>query len=158
MVTWDTTCNKEMLESLNVLFARDLRKLKKEISSYTTEENIWLSATNVNNSAGNLTLHLIGNLKHFIGAVLGNTGYIRKRELEFTIKNVPINEINDGIDETIVMVNDVLTQLTTVDLEKNYPIEVFRKPMTTEFFLLHLSTHLNYHLGQINYHRRLLDN
>ncbi|MFT4986014.1 MAG: putative damage-inducible protein DinB [Flavobacteriales bacterium] len=146
-----------MLESLNELFARDLRKLKKEISSYSSEENIWSCTTGINNSGGNLTLHLIGNLKHFIGAILGNTAYIRERELEFSMKNVPVNEIRDHIDETIAVIDDVLTQLNPTDLQRKYPIDVFRKPMTTEFFLLHLSTHLNYHLGQINYHRRLLD-
>jgi uncharacterized damage-inducible protein DinB len=50
-----------------------------------------------------------------------------------------------------------LAKLTAVDLEKEFPQQVFDKSINTEMMLMHLTTHLTYHLGQINYHRRLLD-
>jgi len=143
--------------SLQSIFYRDLQKLKIEVEAYSSESNLWLVEENISNSAGNLTLHLIGNLNHFIGAALGKTGYIREREKEFTAKNTPRSEIVAQIEATEKMISEVLPTLTAEDLERNFPINVFGQPMTTEYFLIHLTTHLSYHLGQINYHRRLLD-
>lgn len=146
-----------LLQTLIKLFRRDLNKLKTEIELYKNETNLWLVHKDTTNSAGNLCLHLVGNLNAFIGAELGKTGYVRKRDLEFSLKDIPRTELINKVDETIIMVEKVINKLTTEDLEKNFPIDVFKEKMTTEFFLVHLSTHLAYHLGQINYHRRLLD-
>ncbi len=52
---------------------------------------------------------------------------------------------------------DVLSKLTDDDLQKEYKRRVYEDTMTTEYFLVHLAMHLTYHLGQVNYHRRLLD-
>lgn len=146
-----------LLETLIELFKRDLNKLKLEIELYKEETNLWLTHKDVTNCAGNLCLHLVGNLNAFIGAELGDTGYIRQRNLEFSLKDIPRAELISQIDTTIIMVENVLSKLSVNDLEKNFPINVFKEKMTTEFFLVHLTTHLAYHLGQINYHRRLLD-
>jgi len=146
-----------VIETLKSLFNRDLNKLKTEIESYPEESQIWAVDKNISNSAGNLCLHLIGNLNTYIGAELGKTGYIRDRPLEFTLKNISKSILIEKINETINVVNHTLDSLNETDLEKNYPQIVFEKEMTTGFFLVHLSTHLAYHLGQINYHRRLLD-
>lgn len=146
-----------VIESLKSLFNRDLNKLKYEIEAYQNEGQLWAIDKNISNSSGNLCLHLIGNLNTYIGAELGKTGYIRDRPLEFSAKDIPKNELISKIDETILVVNNVLDSLTETDLEAIYPQIVFEKEMTTGFFLIHLSTHLAYHLGQINYHRRLLD-
>ncbi|OCA71784.1 DinB superfamily protein [Chryseobacterium arthrosphaerae] len=146
-----------MTESLQSLYKRDLNKLKTEIEAYQKEENIWKTDKNISNSAGNLCLHLIGNLNHFIGAQLGNTGYIRHRELEFSLKDIPQAELTEKIEATAAMIDSTLSQLSDEDLKKEYPLVVFEDKMTTDYFLIHLVTHLDYHLGQINYHRRLLD-
>jgi len=146
-----------LIETLNKLYKRDLIKLRVEIELYNKEENLWILDKNISNTAGNLCLHLVGNLNAFIGAVLGHTGYIRQRDLEFSLKNVPRRELIQQVNDTLVMVEKVLNNLNEEDLSKDYPIEVFKEPMTTEFFLVHLSTHLAYNLGQLNYHRRLLD-
>lgn len=145
------------IDTLIKLFKRDLIKLKEEINLYNAESNLWLTSGEITNSAGNLGLHLVGNLNHFIGASLGNTGYIRQRDLEFSSQDVPRLELIKQIDETIVMVQKTLAKLTSLDLEQEYKHRVFDKPTTTEYFLVHLAMHLAYHLGQINYHRRLLD-
>jgi uncharacterized damage-inducible protein DinB len=138
------------------LYERDLGKLKDEIGQYTDEADIWKTSEGITNSAGNLCLHLTGNLKHFFGAVLGGSGYVRDRDAEFADKNVSRTEMMADIDEALDVVGSTLAGLTEDDLEKNYPIEVYGHPMTTGFFLTSLTTHFNYHLGQINYHRRLL--
>jgi len=145
-----------LTETLKSLFNRDLNKLKVEIESYQDENQIWAIEKNISNSAGNLCLHLIGNLNTYIGAELGKTGYVRNRPLEFSLKDVPGSELISKIDDTILVVNYTLDSLTEADLKAIYPQIVFEKEMTTEFFLVHLATHLAYHLGQINYHRRLI--
>ena len=149
-----------LINTLKDLFNRDLNKLKTEIEQYKDEANLWLVDGEIPNSGGNLTLHLVGNLKHFIGAVLGGSGYVRERDLEFSTKNTPRAELLQMIDETIADVEAGLDKLTPDQLAQEYPIAVFAdrtEPMTTEWFLVHLATHLGYHLGQINYHRRLFD-
>jgi uncharacterized damage-inducible protein DinB len=142
---------------LKPLFARDLQRLKTEIAAYTNEALLWHTEKGIANSAGNLCLHLIGNLNTYLGAVLGNTGYVRQRELEFSLKDVPRAELLAKLDATAKVVNEVLDKLKPADLEKEYPMQVFEQPLTTAQFLAHLTTHLAYHLGQINYHRRLLE-
>ena len=146
-----------MTESIKSLFTRDLNKLKAEIESYQNEETIWKIDKSILNSGGNLCLHLVGNLNHFFGAILGNSGYIRNREEEFSLKNIPKSELIIQVEETLNVVISTLDQLSEEDLAKNYPIESLGYTMTTEYFLIHLFGHLSYHLGQINYHRRLLD-
>lgn len=145
-----------LLSTLADIFTRDLRRLKSEMELYQNEADIWRTENQISNSAGNLCLHLIGNLNAFIGAALGNTNYVRNRALEFSEKGVPRTELLNKIDETILVVNQTLQQLSEDDLKKDFPVLVFDEKTTTEFFLVHLSTHLTYHLGQINYHRRLL--
>ncbi len=138
------------------LFTRDLEKLKEELQSYANVETIWKVAPGINNSAGNLALHLVGNLNHFIGAILGKTGFIRDREGEFNDKNIPLDQILNDIENTKAMIDDALSRITSETLESDYPVEVFGKPMNTTYFIVHLYGHLNYHLGQVNYHRRLM--
>lgn len=146
-----------LIETLKALFERDLNKLKVEIEAYQNEDQIWVIDKQVSNSAGNLCLHLIGNINLFIGNQIGKTDYVRDRPLEFSLKNVPRAELIAKIEDTMLVVDKSLDTLSIFDLEEIYPMIVFEKEMTTGFFLVHLSTHLAYHLGQINYHRRLLD-
>jgi len=138
------------------LYERDLGKLKDEIGQFADESDIWKTSEGITNSAGTLCLHLTGNLKHFFGAVLGGSGYIRDRDAEFTSRNIPRLEMLANIDDALDVVRSTLAGLTEDDLDKPYPIEVYGHPMTTGYFLTSLTTHFNYHLGQINYHRRLI--
>ncbi len=137
------------------LLERDLEKLQEELRAYPEESMIWATQGAINNSAGNLALHLIGNLQFYIGTTLGNTGYIRNRPAEFGDKDVPREQLLRQIDETLVIIRQVLPGISSEDLGKTYPEGVRPQPVTTEFWLMHLATHLTYHLGQINYHRRL---
>ena len=146
-----------MINTFTQLYLRELEKLKTEISAYEDEKKIWEISGDIKNSAGNLCLHLCGNLQHFIGSVLGNSGYIRNRDAEFSRKDVPIRELVAEIELTKKAVENALKELKEEDLQKTYPINVFGYEMTTEYLLTNMAAHLTYHLGQINYHRRLLD-
>jgi uncharacterized damage-inducible protein DinB len=142
---------------LRAIFRRDLEKLATEITIFRQEENIWRIGNGISNSAGNLCLHLIGNLNTYIGAGLGNTAYVRDREAEFSLKNIPAAVLLKNIADTMVVVDTTLQQLTGEEMDKDYPMLVFEKKTTVGYFLVHLATHLSYHLGQINYCRRLLE-
>jgi hypothetical protein len=143
-------------QTLQALLNRDLTKLKSEIEQYPNEAALWTTQAQIANSGGNLCLHLLGNLNTYIGKELGNTGYVRNRDLEFAVKNVPRQELILGIENTISIVNETLQQLNEEVLEREFPVRVFDQQMSTGYFLVHLATHLAYHLGQINYHRRLV--
>ena len=145
-----------MTKELLKLYVRDLEKLITELEAYPSEESLWQVSGEIKNSAGNLALHLIGNLNHFIGVKLGGTNFVRDRDSEFALKNVPRAEIIQKLQDTIVVLEATLPKLDTEALEAIYPLEVMGYPMSTAYFLIHLYGHLSYHLGQVNYHRRLL--
>ncbi len=146
-----------MVEELCTLFERDLQRLHKEIAAFGQEEHLWQTAGNVPNSAGNLALHLAGNLLTYIGDTLGKHSYVRNREAEFATKNLPKQELLGQIEHTKAVVHTSLQTLRAEDLALEYPEEVLGYKMTTHFFLMHLLAHLSYHLGQVNYLRRILE-
>lgn len=146
-----------MLESLSKLYDRDLLKLKSEIEAYKNESDLWLVKAEISNSTGNLCLHLIGNLNHYIGHQLGGTDYQRNRPLEFSDKNIPRAVLIEKIEATRAMLQVVLPNLSGETLAQNHTEEFYGGKDTNEFLLIHLLSHLNYHLGQINYHRRLIN-
>jgi hypothetical protein len=138
------------------LYDRDLVKVRAEIEAYLNETDIWKTGGDITNPAGNLCLHINGNLQHFFGSVLGGDRYVRDRDAEFASKNVSRAELIAGVDAALASVRATLEKLSDEDFAATYPLEVFGGPINTGFFLTHLATHLNWHLGQINYHRRLL--
>jgi hypothetical protein len=146
------------LQTFRKIFARDLAKLRQEIELYSNEQNIWKVDGKIANTAGNLCLHLVGNLNTYIGKELGGTGYVRNRPLEFSQKDVLRQDLLDKIDETVKVVDQSLSKLTESSLADEYPILVYEAGDTTGYVLTSLAVHLGYHLGQVNYHRRLLDN
>jgi len=145
-----------MLGILSSLFERDINKLNEEISLYKNETDLWEIKEGISNPGGNLTLHLIGNLNHFIGGTLGHTGYVRDREKEFSLKDVPREKLADEIKNASAVVAKTLASLSEDDLEKDFPAPFNNEVSATGFILIFLLAHLNYHLGQINYHRRLV--
>ena len=142
--------------SIQTILERDLKKLEEEITLYPSEETLWTTGGVIKNPAGNLCLHLCGNLQHYIGAVLGGSGYVRNRDREFAARNISREALISEIQKTKVAVRSALEKLDPNTLYNTYPEQVFSYSMTTAYFLIHLTSHLGYHLGQINYHRRLL--
>lgn len=146
-----------IISTLQALFKRDLIRLEEEVKAYSKEENLWKIDGNIVNSGGNLCLHLIGNLNEYIGEHIGDYDFKRDRDFEFTGSGVSRDTLIQEIRKTIAIVENSLNKLTAGVLILEYPVLVFEEKMTYEFFLIHLTTHLRYHLGQLNYHRRLLD-
>jgi hypothetical protein len=151
-----------LLTELAALFERDLNKVMDELRAYPDEASVWWlpEATpdgKIKNSAGTLALHLVGNLRQFVGADLGGVAYLRDRAAEFGLRNVLRRELIAALEETARTVQTALTGLDPARLEQAFPRSLadFPPDMSTTFFLIHLHGHLNWHLGQINYHRRL---
>ena len=145
-----------IIETLIKLFDRDLQRLEDEVNLYQSEELIWKIAGDIKNTAGNLCLHLCGNLQHYIGANLGHTSYVRNRDNEFAASGISKAELIAEVQKTRQTVREALETLKPSVLEAEYPEKIYEYSMTTAYFLIHLTAHLNYHLGQINYHRRIL--
>jgi len=146
------------MKELSLLFDRDINRIKKEITLYNRPAAIWMVQEGISNSAGNLVLHICGNLRHYIGKVLGNVSYERNRDIEFSAKNISAAQLLRLLDETATTVITTLQHLPAEQLSATYPEMVFDRELTTGQFLMHLYGHLNYHSGQINYHRRLISN
>lgn len=136
-------------------FLHEIQKLEDEIKLFDNEAGLWTTQGTITNPAGNLCLHLCGNLQHFIGAVLGKSGYERNRQEEFARKNVTRAELLEEIKKTHAVVESTLRNLHEEDLVGHYPVHVFGKEVNTIWFLIHLLGHFDYHLGQINYLRRM---
>jgi uncharacterized damage-inducible protein DinB len=115
---------------------------------------VWRAIPGTPNTAGTLALHLAGNLQHFFGAILGRDGYVRNRDAEFARRDVPRRELLSGLDAAIASVERTLGALGAATRDGAYPEPIAKRTVPTEAFLLHLATHLAYHLGQIDYHRR----
>jgi hypothetical protein len=141
---------------LAALFERDLKRLHQQVATFTDEETLWALAPGVSNSAGNLMLHLEGNLREYIGRVLGGFAYHRVREDEFGKKGVSRADLAARIAEIGQMVPGVILHLTEDRLQALYPESVLTGPLSTRQFLMHLYGHFSYHLGQIDYLRRIL--
>lgn len=139
---------------LRHLFTRELRALRREVEAYPDDSSPWQVIPGPPNTAGTLVLHLAGNLQHFIGAALGGTGYLRDREGEFARRGLAREQLLAEIDATARAVDTTLARLSPEQLEAHYPAPVNGRILRTEDFLLHLFSHLSYHLGQIDYHRR----
>lgn len=142
--------------SIRTILIRDLRTLAKELDAYGDEKLIWTLPPGLKNSAGTLALHLIGNTRHFIGTILGGSDYQRNRESEFSGQPVLLATLKQEIESAIADIDRTLQQRAEIDLDANYPIEVGGHRLTVGLFLTHLTVHFGYHLGQLDYHRRIV--
>jgi hypothetical protein len=144
------------VEAFKRILIRDLATLSAEVRAYKDQRDLWLCPKGIVNPAGTLVLHLTGNVLHFVGAALGQTGYVRDREAEFGGRNVERTELEERIGTAIDVVKRVLDGLDDNELEREYPLEVGGRRFSTDLFLAHLAAHMAYHLGQVDYHRRVV--
>lgn len=146
-----------MLRStLQTLLTRDLRAVRREIEAYPDDASIWREVPGLPNTGGTLALHVAGNIQHFFGAILGQDGYRRDRDAEFARRGVPRAELLAGIDAAIASVQRTLSKLEDRALIQRYPEPIAKRAVNTVDFTVHLIAHLAYHLGQLDYHRRMV--
>jgi hypothetical protein len=140
------------------LFRRDLTRLLQELHAFPDDLCLWRTLPGIGNSAGNLALHLEGNLREYIGRQIGNVSYQRDRNAEFATPQLPKSELIQRLDGVHQLIPPIVAALPADTLAATYPEQVFGAPISTGQFLLSLYGHLNYHLGQIDYLRRILTN
>ncbi|MEJ1237272.1 DinB family protein [Chryseolinea sp. T2] len=142
---------------LATFYERDVLKLIGELRLFRDEANLWKIHGSMKNSAGNLALHIIGGTNYLFGTQLGGTGYVRNRDQEFAIKDVPRAALISQLEALIPLITDVLDTITDKQMDDDYPIMFDGGVQSKRYVLVQLLTHLNYHLGQVNYLRRALE-
>lgn len=151
-----SAAKRHMLNDLRQLFDRDIDGLRAQVELYPDDEALWRPVPGLPNVGGTLVLHAAGNLRHYIGAQLGNTGYVRDREAEFATRDLPRPDVLRLVSAARSEVQQTLSLLDPATLNTAYPLPVGDKTFITSLWLSHLSTHLAYHLGQLDYHRRVV--
>jgi len=142
------------LPAVATILDRDLRALVREVEAYPNERDLWATRPGITNVGGTLVLHLAGNLQHYIGARLGDTGYVRDRAAEFARRDVPRSELLREIEAAQSAVRTVFGRSVLPDPDADFPEVIAGKNVRTGEYLVHLTTHFSYHLGQLDYHRR----
>jgi hypothetical protein len=140
---------------LAALFARDIARLIQELKAFPDTASVWKTAPGVTNAAGTLALHLEGNLREYIGRQLGRIAFTRDRPVEFSARGVERDELIARLEAVKAQIPAVIAALSDAQLAAIYPENVIGKPITTRQFMIHLAGHLNYHLGQVDYLRRV---
>jgi len=145
-----------MTEDLSRLLVRELETFAREVELFPDDGALWRTLPGVANSAGNLALHVCGNLRHYVGAVLGGTGYLRNRDAEFAARAGRREDVAKDLRETAVIVAETLARVPAEVLERPYPERVANLQLPGRLFLMHLASHLAFHLGQADYIRRVV--
>ena len=145
-----------MIQDLQRILERDLEGLAREIELFPDDESLWKVAPGITNSAGSLARHACGNLKHYVGAVLGGSGYVRQRDAEFGVGGGTRADSAADLRETKAIVSKVLPTLSEKVLAADFPDPPGGAPVSCRRFLIHLGTHLAFHLGQAGYLRRFV--
>ncbi|HET6762835.1 MAG TPA: DUF664 domain-containing protein [Longimicrobiaceae bacterium] len=146
-----------MIGEIREILLRELGTLRREVEAYASDAEVWRTAPGISNAAGTLVLHLCGNLRHFVGMHLGGTSYVRDRDAEFARRDVPRAELLAEIGRAEAETGAALEALAETELERTYPQPLYDADHTTGWMLIHLVQHFTYHLGQVNYHRRILE-
>jgi hypothetical protein len=145
-----------LAKNLALLFRRDLSRLIHQIDAFPDDETLWRKLPGITNSAGNLVLHLEGNLREYIGRQIGWLPYQRNRPIEFNATGLPKEELTARVIELQDAIPAVISTLSSEQLQREYPEQVLEIPLATQEFLIHLYGHLNWHLGELDYLRRAL--
>ena len=141
---------------LAALFRRDLTRLAQELRAISEDGALWTKPPGISNSIGNLVLHLEGNLREYIGRQLGGVPYERRRDREFSQTGLTLEDMRARVEPLATLIPEIVAGLSEAQLNRLYPEEPFNSPISTAQYLFSLNSHLNYHLGQIDYLRRIL--
>jgi hypothetical protein len=141
---------------IEMMLLRELQGFEREVSLYPDDESLWKILPGVTNSAGNLAMHVAGNLQHYVGTVLGSTGYVRHRDQEFARRSGTRAEVVTELRKAATVVRDILPSVSEEKLAGEFPEAVMGMKFRTTSFLIHLCAHAGFHLGQAGYLRRAL--
>jgi hypothetical protein len=147
----------KFVEAVRAALIAQVKLLHTEIrqtAEALSDAQLWKRPLPESNSVGHLMLHLTGNLNHFVGAQLADTGYVRDREKEFTeTAPPPRTAVMNGLDDAVALFDRVVSHLSEPQLLEAHPTAKFGTVINT---LVHLVGHFALHRGQISYIRRLV--
>jgi len=146
----------KLASPIKTVMLRELRALEREIAAYPDDASVWKTPPGISNSTGNLALHMAGNLRHFIGHVLAGSDYVRDRNAEFAARDLTRDELNAVVSQAISDLESAFDNITEAQLDSEFPLPIMDHRFRTQDFLMHLAVHLSYHLGQVDYHRRII--
>jgi DinB superfamily len=137
----------------NALLARyaKLTGAVRDLAAPLTNEQFWSKPFAFGNSFGHLILHLTGNLNHYIGSGIAETGYVRDRPREFTEAAPPAKDVvMKNFDEAVQMVLRTIRAQAADDWSKPYAAAGADAKDRFEM-VLQCATHLDHHVGQLMY-------
>jgi hypothetical protein len=143
-------------DDLRAVMVRDLRAAAREVRSYPDDASLWRELPGIANPGGTLALHLAGNLRHFIGKALAGGAYVRDRDREFGARGLTRAEVAAELDAAAEEVEAAFARIPAEAWGREYPLEVGGRRLPASRFAQHLVSHLGYHLGQLDYHRRVV--
>lgn len=141
---------------LAALYSRDLSRLIQELSAFPDTATLWQTRAGITNAAGNLALHLEGNLREFIGRLMGKIEFARDRPREFSDSGIEQAELIRRLTAVRDEIPPLIARMTAEELDADFPQVYIGRTLPNRQMLIHLAGHLNYHLGQIDYLRRVL--
>lgn len=145
-----------LTHDLMLVLVRELEGFRHEVEMFPDDDSLWRTLPGVSNSAGNLALHVAGNLRQYIGATLGRTGYVRNRDAEFGQRSGTRQQVMAELADAITVVRGVLPTVSDEQLAAPFVQSGVPDGMVTHRFLVHLAVHAGFHLGQAGYLRRCL--
>jgi uncharacterized protein DUF1572 len=148
--------SRALLETVRIMLQRELATVRRSIEAYPDEKSIWSTRPGLPNVGGTLALHLAGNLQHYFGALLGKTGYVRHRDLEFSRRDVPRKELLAGLDAAKLAIDTGMKAVSVDRLSDPYPEQLGGHTLTIGEVIVDMESHLAFHLGQLDYHRRVV--
>lgn len=148
--------SRTLTADLARILARELTTLREEVLRFPDDAMLWGVVPGITNSAGTLALHVAGSLRHFVGAVLGGSGYVRDRAAEFADRGRTRAEVAEVLRQAEFEVVTALDGLDPARLSDVLPVPVAGVHPPAGRFLVHLAAHTGFHLGQVGYLRRVL--
>jgi hypothetical protein len=143
-------------DTVSYMLQRELAAVKRSVEAYPDDATLWVHPQGLPNAGGTIALHVAGNLQHYLGAKLGKSGYVRNRDAEFARRGVSREDIIAELDAAAAAIDRGIGAVTDDVLTSAYPEQMGGKSVRTGDFLVHLLAHLAYHLGQLDYHRRVV--
>src|SRR5262245_41208023 len=121
-----TTGMQEFIEASRVFLKDDFLPKLKHCLEEMSEQDIWWRPNELSNSAGNLVLHLCGNLRQWILNGIGGSSFERNRDAEFAERRqLPKRELIAAIESTVIEVDRVLGGLPEKGLLERFPVQVY---------------------------------